>query len=80
MDQDPCILNVRVCEQNQPGMDGEAIFFTGQGGLGRGKAEILRGKRGGEPPPPHSAGRGGEGVKIFGAGRCLGGEHTVCTD
>ena len=49
-------------------MDGEAIFFTGRGGAGRGKAKILRGR---EPPLPHSAGQGGEGVKICGAGNIM---------
>ena len=55
-------------------MDGEAIFFTGQGGAGRGQAKNLWG---GEPLPPHSAGRGREGVKICGAGRARGREHTI---
>ena len=57
-----------------PGMDGEAIFFTWRGGAGRGKAKILRGR---EPPLPHNAGRGGEGVKICGAGRSSGGEQLI---
>ena len=50
------------------------LFFS-RGGAGRGKAKILRGR---EPPLPHSAGQGGEGVKIWGAGRGGGGEHTAC--
>ena len=60
------------------GMDGEAIFFTGRGGAGRGKAKNLRGGTGRAPPPPHSSGRGREGVKICGVGRGRGGEHTAC--
>ena len=47
--------------------DGRGSFFFH--GAGRGN-----------PLPPHSSGRGGEGVKICGAGRGRGGEHTVCTD
>ena len=43
------------------------LFFS-RGGAGSGKAKNLRG---GEPPPPHSSGRGGEGVKIYGAGNIL---------
>ena len=67
-------LGLPTAYDNQ-GWDGEAIFFTGRGGAGRGKAKILRGR---EPPLPHSAGQGGEGVKICGAGRGRGGEHTAC--
>ena len=64
------------------GMDGETIFFTGRGGAGRGKAKNLRGGAGrGIPPSPRfGGGGGGEGVKICGAGRGRGGEHTACTD
>ena len=47
-------------------MDGEAIFVTGRGGEGQGQKSMGQGE---EPPPPHSAGRGGEGVKICGAER-----------
>ena len=41
-------------------MDGEAIFFTGQGGAGRGKAKNLQGgaERGTPPSPQFGAGRG----------------------
>ena len=41
-------------------MDGEAIFFTGRGGAGRGKAKNLRDGAGrGTPPSPQcGAGRG----------------------
>ena len=66
--------------QTKPVMDGEAIFFTGRGGAGRGGArpKIYGAGQGEEPTPPHSAGQGGEGVKICGAGKGRDGEHTVC--
>ena len=57
------------------GMDGEAIFFTGRG---EARQKIYGTGQGGEPPLPHNAGRGGEGVKICGARRGSGGEHTAC--
>ena len=60
----------------ETGMDEEAIFFTGRGGAGRGKAKNLWGGAG-NPPLPHSAGRGGEGVKICGARRSSGGEQLI---
>ena len=60
------------------GMGGEAFFFTGRGGAGRGKAKNLRDGALREPPLPHNAGRGGEGVKICGVGRGRGGEHAAC--
>ena len=59
-------------------MDGEAIFFTGRGGAGRGQAKNLWGWAGRGTTPPRSAGQGGEGVKICGAGRGWDGEHTTC--
>ena len=56
------ILNdsVSQIETHRAGMDGEAIFFTGWGGAGRGKAKNLRGGAGrGTPPSPQcGAGRG----------------------
>ena len=56
--------------------DGRVSYFFH--GAGRGKAKNLWGRAGNPPPPPHSAGQGGEGVKICGAGRGQGGEHTAC--
>ena len=54
-------------------MDREAIFSTGHGGGGAG--------RGGARPKIYgAAGQSGDGVKICGAGRGWGGEHTACTD
>ena len=47
------------------GMDGEAIFFTGRGGEGQGQKSMGREA----PSPPLPTVRGGEGVKICGAGR-----------
>ena len=55
------------------GMGGEAIFFTGRGGAGRGKAKNLRdgAGRGTSPSPQCGAGRGrGQNLR--------GGEHTAC--
>ena len=43
------------------GMDGEAIFFTGWGGAGRGKVKNLWDGAGQGTPPPHSAGGAGKG-------------------
>ena len=60
-------------------MDGEAIFFTERVGAGRGKAKNLRGGAG-NLPLPTVRGRVGEEVKICGAGRGRGREHTACTD
>ena len=51
-------------EHQDPGMDGEAIFVTGRGGVGRGKAKNLWG----------GAGKGSRSVGRGGAVR----EHTVC--
>ena len=51
------------------GMDGEAIFFTGRGGAGRGKAKNLWGVAGqGTSPLPTVWGGGGKGSKSAGLG------------
>ena len=50
-------------------MGGEAIFFTGRGGAGRGKAKNLRGGAGrGTPPLPTDRGGAGKGSKSAGRG------------
>ena len=54
-------------------MDGEAIFFTGHGRAGRGKAKHLWRGGGGNPPPPLPtvrdwAGKGSISVGLGGAG------------
>ena len=46
-------------------MDGEAIFFKGQSGAGKGKAKNLRG---GSPPFSTMRGGAGEGSKSAGWG------------
>ena len=75
-DWKPTVLMRPQCRVLSSGMEGKAIFFTGR--CGEGKAKNLWGGAGQEaPPPPHSAGRGREGVKIWGAGKGRGGEHTV---
>ena len=50
------------------GMDGEPFFVTGLGGEGLGKKSMGRGEAGN---PPFPTVRGGEGVKICGAGNIL---------
>ena len=50
-----------------PGMGGEAIFFTGRGGAGRGKAKNLR-DGAGNPPFPTMRGGAGKGSKSAGWG------------
>ena len=50
-------------------MDGEAIFFTGRGGAGRGKAKNLwEGAGHGPPPLPTVRGGAGKGSKSAGRG------------
>ena len=46
-----CHVFNRVSELSIPGMDEEAIFFTGRGGAGKGKAKNLWGGAGQESPP-----------------------------
>ena len=51
------------------------LFFS-RGREGQGQKSMGQG-RAGNPPLPHTAGQGGEGVKIGGAGRGRGREHNV---
>ena len=55
------------------GMDGEAFFSQGLAGRRGARPEIY-----GAGNPPFPTMRGGEGVKICGARRGQGGEHTAC--
>ena len=58
-------------------MGGEAIFFTGRGGVGRGKAKNLRdGAVRGTPPSPQCGAGRGRGQNLWGEERP--GRGTYC--
>ena len=61
----------------EQGWTGKLFFSRGRAGRGEARQKIYVTGRGGEPPLPQNAGRGGEGLKICGVGRGRGGEHTA---
>ena len=71
-----CVTQQR--EYIQQGWTGKLFFSRGRAGRGEARQKIYGTGQGGDPPLPHNAGRGGEGVKICRVGSGRGGEHAAC--